>query len=122
MIFQAIVQSRKGIAVLDLPQLASDLCDNLQRVGIENPPSDIRPGGNMFRVSLSASSDFGKHIIPLFTLRDSLADINEAAAQIEQAGEYVLSDIENNVIYDQYSDIRDLLYDISTDISPNMGM
>ena len=122
MIFQAIVQSRKGGVVIDLPQLVSDLCESLERIGIDNPPSEIRPGGNRFRVSLLADSDFGQHLIPLFTCQDSLADINEAASKIEQAGEYALSDIENNVLYDQYDNIRELLYDLKTDYEPRMGM
>lgn len=122
MIFQAIVQSRKGSIVIALPQLVSDLCEKLERIGIKNPPSEIRPGSDRFRVSLLADSDFGQHLIPLFTCHDSLADINAAASQIEQAGEYALSDIENNVLYDQYDNIRDLLYDLKTDYEPCMGM
>ena len=122
MIFQAIVQSRSGAVVLDLPQIPSEIADNLEQIGVKLSPSEIRPHDSRVKVSLSSDSDFGKHLIPLFSRDESLADINAAASQIERAGEYVLADIENNVIYDQYDNIRELLYDISTDISPNMGM
>ena len=122
MIFQATIQSKGGSVVLDLPQMPSDILDSLERIGVKLLPTEIRPHDNRIKVSLSSDSDFGKHLIPLFSRDESLADINAAASQIERAGKYVLADIENNVLYDQYDNIRELLYDISTDISPNMGM
>ncbi|MBR5091691.1 MAG: hypothetical protein IK093_19895 [Ruminiclostridium sp.] len=122
MIFQATIQSKDGSVVLDLPQMPSDIIDSLERIGVKLLPTEIRPHDSRIKVSLSSDSDFGKHLIPLFSCDESLADINAAASQIEKAGEYVLADIENNVLYDQYDNIRTLLYDLETDYEPCMGM
>ena len=122
MIFQATIQSKDGSVVLDLPQMPSDIIDSLERIGVKLLPTEIRPHDSRIKVSLSSDSDFGKHLIPLFSCDESLADINAAASQIEKAGEYVLADIENNVLYDQYDNIRTLLYDLETDYESCMGM
>lgn len=103
----------RNTLVIDLPRDRFDIAVKMHSVGIETMPSKVRllDNGNI-RVELSADSDIEKHLLSLFNENCTLAEINSAVYKVQNSPEEIRDDLEQNLIYDQYDNFKELLADI----------
>lgn len=103
----------RNTLVIDLPRDRFDIAVKMHSVGIETMPSKVRlqDNGNI-RVELSADNDIEKHLLSLFNENCTLAEINSAVYKVQNSPEEIRDDLEQNLIYDQYDNLKELLADI----------
>ena len=100
----AIVESKNGVtAIIEITGDISDLYCQLSGANIETPASKIK---------LVADNDIGNHMTLLFTESDSLKDVNLAVAYVKNSDERVRDELEQAILYDQYSNVDELRRDI----------
>ena len=103
----------RNTLVIDLPRDRFDIAVKMHSVGIETMPSKVRlqDNGNI-RVELSADNDIEKHLLSLFNENCTLAEVNSAVYKVQNSPEEIRDDLEQNLIYDQYDNLKELLADI----------
>lgn len=112
MITAKIFNGRNAL-VIDLPRDRFDIAVKMHSVGIETMPSKVRllDNGNI-RVELSADSDIEKHLLSLFNENCTLAEINSTVYKVQNSPDEIKDALEQNLIYDQYDNLKELLADI----------
>ena len=111
----AVIRKGEDTLVLDFPRGISDLRVKLLSIGILTPPDEITLFGDDkhgIDVQIASDSEFGQHLCRLFCENNTLADVNTATWLVKHADESFASDLENDVIYDQYSHANELIADI----------
>lgn len=101
--------------VTEFPCNINRLCRELRLIDIRRPPGRIRltdEEENPICVKLYADSDIGNHLIRILSDKDSLEDVNDVATVVMKANALIREDLEQQIIHDQYSSVRELYKDI----------
>lgn len=111
----AVIHNKNNTLVIDFPRGMSDLQLKLMSVGINRMPQDIsltNQENDDIRVELYSESEIGQHLIRLFQPTDTLADLNNTEIVIMNANTAIKTELENNIIHDQYDSVKELLEEI----------
>ena len=97
----------------DLPTNINELHHALLEMGIRKTPrSLLLEGDNAAEVELTADSEIGSCLLRVFGKSDTLADANTAAFAVSTAREEILTELEQNILHNQYLTKEMLLDDI----------
>ena len=111
----ALVHNGDNTLVLPLPTDFMDFQLKLFSIGIRQRPQEIKLTDNeedQIRVKLFSDSDIGNHLIRIFKESDTLANANITAHMVMTANDHIKTELEQNIIHDQYSSPKELLQDI----------
>lgn len=113
----AIIQNKNGeTAVLDLTSHYCEMYKDLQAVGYYELPERILlrdEEDEEYRVKLYSDNDIGNSMILLLNESDSLYDAYLLDLAVTNAREEIKPDLEQNLLYGQYSNFSDVLEDIN---------
>lgn len=108
----AVIHNKRNTLVIDFPRGAYDLQLKLKSIGLNKMPQEIpltNQENDDIRVELYSESEIGEHLIGLFQPEDTLADLNNAEIVIMNTDEEIKTELEQNIIYDQYDSVKELL-------------
>lgn len=111
----AEIKNKRDTLVLGFPRNAADMQLKLSSIGIHKCVKDIPLSAqedNDIRVRLYADSNIWNHFVHMFSENNSLADVNEAVWAVLNADEVIKTELEQNIIHDQYDSVSELLKDI----------
>lgn len=111
----AVIHNKNNTLVIDFPRGMSDLQLKLMSVGINRMPQEIyltNQKNDDIRVELYSESEIGQHLIRLFQPTDTLADLNNTEIAIINVDMAIKTELENNIIHDQYDSVKELLEEI----------
>lgn len=110
-----IVHNKENVYVAELSKGKMDIllgirsigiCDKLEQIYLtDNKEDDIR-------VLLYSNSDVGTHIIKLLAGKNTLEDAIKVVHAIKNSNVEIKEELEQNIIYDQYHSIDELVQDI----------
>uniref|UniRef100_UPI00292DEA22 hypothetical protein n=1 Tax=uncultured Ruminococcus sp. TaxID=165186 RepID=UPI00292DEA22 len=116
MILTAIVQTKGGTLVVDLPRDRIDLEMKIRSVGIERLSDQIHiiddEEKSDISVKLFGENDIGRHLSLLFNENHTLFDVNKTLQFVANSVEDIRDDLEMNIIHDQYDTPAELVGDI----------
>lgn len=101
--------------MLGFPRNATDMQIKLSSIGIHKNVKDIPLSvqeSDDIRVRLYAENNIWNHFVRIFSGNESLADVNEAVWAILKADEVIKTELEQNILHDQYDSVQELLKDI----------
>ena len=119
----AIIQSRNNTLITELPVGIYTLYERLTSVGINVSPKRINISDNdedEICVKLYSESDFGNHLIRVLNEENTLADANLLAMIVQDAREEIQDDLEQNILYDQYSTMDEIINAVRS-MTDNIG-
>ncbi len=100
-----------GALEQELPTDIHQLYYDMREVGISKPPKNILLHDDKdVDVKLSSDSEIGNRLLRVFGRNDTLADANTVAFAASTAREEILTDLEQNILHDQYS-TKEMLFD-----------
>ena len=101
---KAKITSKAGTSLeWELPANIHELHHALVEMGIRKTPrSLLLMDDNAANVELTADSEIGKGLLRVFGRNDTLADANTVAFAVSTAREEILSELEQNIVHDQY--------------------
>lgn len=111
----AEIKNKRDTLVLGFPRNAADMQIKLSSIGIHKNVKDIPLSvqeSDDIRVRLYAENNIWNHFVRIFSGNESLADVNEAVWAILKADEVIKTELEQNIIHDQYDSVQELLKDI----------
>ncbi len=111
----AEIKNKRDTLVLGFPRNAADMQIKLSSIGIHKNVKDIplsAQESDDIRVRLYAENNIWNHFVRIFSGTESLADVNEAVWAILKADEVIKTELEQNIIHDQYDSVQELLKDI----------
>lgn len=111
----AVIENGNNTLVIDFPRNLMDMQVKLRSVGIQKNPEEIPLTSDKeddIRVELDAGSGIWNHFIRMFSETDSLADVNTAVWAVLKADEVIKTELEQNILHDQYDSVQELLKDI----------
>lgn len=111
----AEIKNKRDTLVLAFPRNAADMQIKLSSIGIHKNVKDIPLSvqeSDGIRVRLYTESNIWNHFIRMFSGNASLADVNEAVWAVLKADEAVKTELEQNILHDQYDSVPELLKDI----------
>lgn len=111
----AVIYNKDSTLVIDFPRSFMDLQLKLRSIGITTNPQDIPLTDNEeddIRVILYSESDIGNHLVRIFKETDNLADVNIVDSKLTFADESIQSELESDIISDQYDSVKELLDDV----------
>ena len=114
-LIHAIITYKENTLITEFPKDCLNIYEELCSMGCHKAPERIPltdNEGDDIRVKLYADSDIGNHLLFLFNENNMLADANDAAFAVLNADEDIKQELEQNLLYDQYSNIADLFRDI----------
>ena len=95
----------------DLPANIHALHHTLTEMGIRKTPRSILlTDDNAADVELTADSEIGNRLLRVFGKNDTLADANTVAFAVSTAREEILTDLEQNIVHNQYL-TKEMLFD-----------
>lgn len=113
---KAVIENKNGgTLVTQFPCDIYKLYSDLHSVGIMTPPNKLKltdREDDPISVKLYSDSDFGNHLLLLFSEESTLSDVNTVCFVIEKADESIKEELEQNLLYDQYSSTSELIHDI----------
>ena len=116
MILTALVQTKGGTLVVDLPRDRIDLEMKIRSVGIERLSDQIHiiddEEKSDISVKLFSVNDIGRHLSLLFNENHTLFDINKTLQFVANSVEDIRDDLEMNIVHDQYDTPTELVGDI----------
>jgi len=115
MLLTALVQTKGGTLVVDLPRDRIDLEIKIRSIGIQKTSDQIHIVDNEdcdVSVKLFSDSDIGKHLSLLFGEDNTLLEVNKTLQTVENSIEDIRDDLEMNIIHDQYDTPAELISDI----------
>ena len=116
MILTALLQTKGGTLVVDLPRDRIDLEMKIRSVGIERLSDQIRiiddEEKSDISVKLFGESDIGRHLSLLFNENHTLFEVNKTLQFVANSVEDIRDDLEMNIIHDQYDTPAELVGDI----------
>lgn len=119
----AIIQSRNNTLITELPVGIYTLYERLTSVGINVSPKRINISDNdedEICVKLYSESNFGNHLIRVLNEENTLADANLLAIIVQDAREEIRDDLEQNILYDQYSTMDEVINAVRS-MTDNIG-
>ena len=114
MIKAIIERESVGIAVTELKDLES-INKALYSLGIKQRAQELKltdEDGDNVRIKLYSDSEFGNRLILLLKESDTLYDAFVLEYTIAHTSEEVLSELEQDVLYEQYDTMNELMEDI----------
>ena len=111
----AEIKNKRDTLVLGFPRNAADMQIKLSSIGIHKNVKDIplsAQESDDIRVRLYAENNIWNHFVRIFSGTESLADVNEAVWAVLKADEVIKTELEQNIIHDQYDSVQELLKDI----------
>lgn len=95
----------------ELPTDIYQLYHDMREAGISKPPKNILLHDDKdVEVKLSCDSEIGSRLLRVFGKNDTLADANTVAFAVSTAREEVLTDLEQNIVHNQYL-TKEMLFD-----------
>ena len=95
----------------ELPANIHALHHTLTEIGIRKTPQSILlTDDNAAEVKLTSDSEIGSGLLRVFSKGDTLADANTVAFAVSTAREEILTDLEQNILHDQYL-TKEMLFD-----------
>ena len=121
----ALIQSSEGATLItEFPCDTPTLYKELQSAGIKGIPSRIKltdDEDDPVQVKLYSDSNIGNHLILLLSENNSLEDVDTIVSSVMKADDRIKDELEQAIIYDQYSspdelyqDIRQMTFDLGT--------
>lgn len=109
---KAKITSKAGTSLeWELPTNIHELHHALAEMGIRKTPRSILlTDDNAADVELTADSKIGSRLLRVFSKGDTLADANTVAFAVSTAREEILTDLEQNILHDQYP-TKEILFD-----------
>ena len=109
---KAKITSKAGTSLeWELPTNIHELHHALAEMGIRKTPRSILlTDDNAADVELTADSKIGSRLLRGFSKGDTLADANTVAFAVSTAREEILTDLEQNILHDQYP-TKEILFD-----------
>lgn len=111
----AEIKNKRDTLVLGFPRNAADMQIKLSSIGIHKNVKDIplsAQESDDIRVRLYAESNIWNHFVRMFSGNESLANVNQAVWAVLKADEAIKTELEQNIINDQYDSVPELLKDI----------
>ena len=111
----AEIKNKRDTLVFGFPRNAADMQIKLSSIGIHKNVKDIplsAQESDDIRVRLYAESNIWNHFVRIFSGNESLADVNQAVWAVLKADEAIKTELEQNIIHDQYDSVPELLKDI----------
>ena len=108
----AIIRNKENTLVLELPHSIYDIYEKLRSIGIMQPPKRIPltdNEGEDIGVKLFSESDFGQHLLLTLHEKNTIADANMLTLVIGAASEDIQEELEQNILYDQYSSMDEVV-------------
>ena len=116
MILTAIVQTKGGTLVVDLPRDRIDLEMKIRSVGIERLSDQIHiiddEEKSDISVKLFSENDIGRHLSLIFNENNTLFEVNKTLQLVANSVEDIRDDLEMNIVHDQYDSPAELVGDI----------
>ena len=95
----------------ELPTDIHQLYHDMRDAGISKPPKNILLHDDKdVEVTLFSDSKIGNRLLRVFGKNDTLADANTVAFAVSTAREEILTDLEQNIVHNQYL-IKEMLFD-----------
>ena len=95
----------------DLPTDSHQLYYDMREAGISKPPKNILLHEDKdVEVKLSSDSEIGNRLLRVFSKNDTLFDANTVAFAVSSAREEILTDLEQNIVHNQYL-TKEMLFD-----------
>ncbi len=113
----AIIEHGNDTLIIDLPRSNTDLQVKLLSIGVMIPLSDIMLFGGDdadINVQLASSDRVSQYLCLLFNENNSLSYVNTTVGLISNADEAVKSEVEQNIYYDRYESVADMIEDIKS--------
>lgn len=111
----AEIKNKRDTLVLGFPRNAADMQIKLSSIGIHKNVKDIplsTQESDDICVRLYAESNIWNHFVRMFSGNESLANVNQAVWAVLKADEAIKTELEQNIINDQYDSVPELLKDI----------
>ena len=108
----AIIRNKENTLVLDLPHSIYDIYEKLQSIGIMQPPKQIPLTDNEdedIGVKLYSDSSIGRHLLLTLNEKNTIAEANMLTLVVEAASEDIKEELEQNILYDQYSSMNEVV-------------
>ena len=95
----------------ELPTDIHQLYHDMREAGISKPPKNILLHEDKdVEVKLSSDSEIGNRLLRVFSKNDTLFDANTVAFAVSSAREEILTDLEQNIVHNQYL-TKEMLFD-----------
>ena len=107
-----IIRNKDNTLVLDFPCDIYSVYTKLQSIGIAKSPKQIPltdNDGEDIGVKLFSESDFGQHLLLTLHEKNTVADANMLTLVVRAASEDIKEELEQNIIYDQYSSMDEVV-------------
>lgn len=121
---KALLEKNGDIMVVEFPRDYTQVIRDLQAFAIRNNPDNLYIGDDEDReikIKLYSDNEIGKHLCLMFDHRDTLHNVNSLCHLLENTAEYLSNtDIENNIIHDQYLSRKELIDDVRNAVKLNM--
>ena len=106
------ITNKTGTALeRELPIDIYQLYHDMRMAGISKPPKNILLHDDKdVDVKLSSDSEIGSRLLRVFGKHDTLSDANTVAFAVSTAREEILTDLEQNIIHNQYL-TKEMLFD-----------
>ena len=106
------ITNKAGAALVrELPMDIHQLYYDMREADISKPPKNILLHDDKdVEVELSSDSEIGSRLLLVFGKNDTLADANTVASAVSTAREEILTDLEQNIVHNQYP-TKEMLFD-----------
>ncbi|WP_322171238.1 reverse transcriptase domain-containing protein [Acutalibacter caecimuris] len=106
------ITNKAGAALVrELPTGIHQLYHDMREAGISKPPKNILLHEDKdVEVKLSSDSEIGSRLLRVFSKNDTLADANTVAFAVSTAREEILTELEQNIVHNQYL-TKEMLFD-----------
>lgn len=112
---KAVIENKGDTLVTEFPKdylsIYEELCSIGCRKALERIPLTDNEEDDI-RVKLYSDSNFGIHLLCLFSEENTLADANTVCNVIEDSDDAIKEELEQNLLHDQYGDIEELMSEI----------
>ncbi len=108
----AIIRNKDAALILEFPWEVYDLYERLQSIGIAKSPKQIPLTDNEdedIGVKLYSDSSIGRHLLLTLNEKNTVAEANMLTLVVEAASEDIKEELEQNILYDQYSSMDEVV-------------
>ena len=108
----AIIRNKDAALILEFPWEVYDLYERLQSIGIAKSPKQIPLTDNEdedIGVKLYSDSSIGRHLLLTLNEKNTIAEANMLTLVVEAASEDIKEELEQNILYDQYSSMNEVV-------------
>lgn len=108
----AIIRNKDAALILEFPCEVYDLYERLQSIGIAKSPKQIPLTDNEdedIGVKLYSDSSIGRHLLLTLNEKNTVAEANMLTLVVEAASEDIKEELEQNILYDQYSSMDEVV-------------